>query len=564
MMPRRLLSRAAPRQRTLALVLALACGFGPAMQASAAPNAKPAPEPTLPIVVREGESLWHLSTEVFNGPAAWREVARLNRLPRADRIQINQVLNVPVRLLRAETVVARIVSTEGDVRLDGRPAAAGMPIAAGQALATAANASAVVELADGSRVRVQPGTEAGLAQSDRVGARSDDEGYFAGTMRLVRGSLEVLATKLRRAKPLEVQSPTAVIGVRGTEYRVHHGNDLGTRAEVLEGLVRADPSGRPQDGVDVAMGYGAALPGAGAAPAVVALPPAPDLTALPAVFERTIVRLPLPDMRNGLRVQVARDAAFERIVSDQRFAPGEELRIVGLEDGRWALRVRQIDANGIEGLNAQQPFELAARPEPPAPSAPRAGGQVGVGDVTFSWAERLEAQHYRLQVARDEAFTQIVADLPRVEGAKATVALAEPGAYHWRIASIRPPQGDQRQQGPWSDPQPLTVRAAPEPASGGTSSDGRSLELRWSGRPQDTQFVELARDPQFTDGVVRAELDTPQWALPRPEMPGTYYFRYRSVEPDGFVTPFSGTLKLDVPRDWRGLWLLGLPLLLGL
>ena len=42
---------------------------------------------------------------------------------------------------------------------------------------------------------------------------------------------------------------------------------------------------------------------------------------------------------------------------------------------------------------------------------------------------------------------------------------------------------------------------------------------------------------------------------------GRYYFRYRSVEPDGYVSPYSESLMIDVPRDWSMLLLL-LPVLL--
>ena len=52
--------------------------------------------------------------------------------------------------------------------------------------------------------------------------------------------------------------------------------------------------------------------------------------------------------------------------------------------------------------------------------------------------------------------------------------------------------------------------------------------------------------------------------MPVPSKPGTYYFRYRSVEPDGFVTPYSSTLKIEVPFDKRWLLLLAPLLLLGL
>ena len=535
-----------------------------------------AAEDMLPLVIQPGDSLWHLSNEVLTGPEAWREVARLNRLPDAGRIRAGQQLQVPLRLLRERPVPARLAVVQGAVTLDGRPVAAGEPVRTGQSLVTAADSSAVLELADGSRLRVQPGTETTLAQSARVAGRAAGaetpqpaaadagatDGYFAGSMRLVRGSLEVLATKLRRAKPLEVQSPTAVIGVRGTEYRVHHGDDLGTRAEVLEGRVRADPAAAPEAGVELGTHFGTAIASPRATPQAVPLPEAPALVPLPPVVERTLVRLELPGETLALRAQVAVDPAFERIVSDQRVAAGSPVRITGLADGEWFLRVRRVQPDGIEGLDSQQRFTLAARPEPPAPFAPRGGGQVGVGRVTFRWAENVEAEHYHLQVARDAAFADLVADLPELRGASTEVQLDQPGSYYWRMASVRPPQPGQRQRGPWTDPQALKVRAAPPAASAGTSADGKRLELRWSGQPEDRQQVELSTDPQFQGpGTVRAELGEPLWLLDKPSQPGTYYFRYRSIEADGFVTPYSSTLKLEIERDTRSLWLLGVPLL---
>lgn len=542
-------------RRLAALTLALACA-GVLTPAVAAP-----PEPMLPVVVRDGDSLWRVADEVLVNRSAWPEVARLNRLRDADRLRPGQVLMVPVRLLRAETVVARVAATQGDVRIDGIPAGAGAVLQRGQSLTTAADASAVLELYDGSRVQVQPGSSTTLDRSERLVTRPDEEGLFAGTMRLLRGSLDVLATKLRRAKPLEVQSPTAVIGVRGTEYRVHHGSELGTRTEVLEGRVRAEAAAQPQAGVDVAAGYGAALGGDGAAPLVQALPPAPSLDALPEVFERVVNHLPL-DPGSAWRLQVAVDERFDRIVRDRRFAVGEPVRLTDLPDGAWVLRVRQVEASGIEGLDGRHRFEMAARPEPPALASPAADGRAGVGRVAFRWAENLEAQRYRLQVATDEAFTQLLHDDAQVAGGGSDVALETPGVVFWRVASLRAAQPGQRSQGPWSAVQRLTLIAAPVAATGGLSEDGRRLSLRWNGRPQDRQQVELARDPEFTQGVVRDEGQAAEWTLPRPDQPGTYYFRYRSIEPDGFVTPFSDTLKLEVPRDWRQGWLLGLPLLL--
>ena len=118
-------------------------------------------------------------------------------------------------------------------------------------------------------------------------------------------------------------------------------------------------------------------------------------------------------------------------------------------------------------------------------------------------------------------------------------------------------------KGPFGDAQRFELRPLPEPPQGGMAEDGKSLTLAWGGRPEDMQHVELARDPQFKEIVAQADLNQPQWTLPRPSQGGTYYFRYRSTEPDGFVGPYSSPLVIEVPRDWRFLWLLA-PFLLAL
>jgi hypothetical protein len=268
------------------------------------------------------------------------------------------------------------------------------------------------------------------------------------------------------------------------------------------------------------------------------------------------VRHPLPAGLGAVQMQVAQDAAFDRIVSDQRLAPGAEWRVAGLPDARWHLRARTLDAQGLAGRDATASFVLKARPEPPATGRPRTGAKQTVGPVAFSWAPNTEAASARLQVARDAAFRDLVVDRVDLAGAEHSEPIAEPGAYFWRLASTRA-DGD---RGPFGDPQPFELRALPEPPQGGVAEDGKSLLLRWSGRAGDVQEAQLARDAAFAEIVAEARLDRPEWSPPTPDRAGRYYFRYRSVEPDGFTTPYSATLAIDVPRDWRWLWLL-LPLL---
>lgn len=517
-----------------------------------------AQEPTVEYRIGPRDTLIGLSQTVFVSPQAWREIARLNRLPDPNVIRPGQVLRVPARLMRMRPVPVALASSVGEVRVAGAPAQPGMAIAEGQQLETGANGSAVLALADGSRVKVPPSSLAeilasrGPGASDAQAAALAADGWFSGAMRMLRGSVEVLAAKVRRGPPLEVNTPTAVVGVRGTQYRVALDADTNaTRSEVLEGKVKLESPQR-NVGADIAAGFGAAIDAAAKKPEPVKLLPAPDLAAMPERFERPLVRFALPTEQATVRVQVAQDEAFERIVDDSKVTPGSDVRIAGLDDARWFLRARRLDAQGIEGFDAVRPFVLKARPEPPASNAPRSGGKQSLGPVEFRWSPNVEARTARLQVARDEAFKDLVVEREGLEGNALTLDLGGPGVYHWRLASTRA-DGD---KGPFGDAQRFELRPLPEPPKGGMAEDGKSLTLAWGGRPEDTQHVELARDPQFTQIVAQADLNAPEWTLPRPSQSGTYYFRYRSIEPDGFVGPYSSPLVIEVPRDWRYLWLL--------
>lgn len=535
----------------------------PALPARAASSS----EPLLEFTVIKADTLIGLSREVLTEPGAWREVARLNRLADPNRILPGQVLLIPARLMRVTPVAAKLASRTGEVRLDDRAAAAGSAVAAGQTVQTGPNGSAVIELADGSRLRLPPSSLAQVMTSQTLGARSANpdpragdgsSGWFSGALRVLRGSVEVFATKVLRAKPLDVVTPTAVVGVRGTGFRVGYDAEANgaTRVEVVDGRVRFDPAARAP-GVEVAAGYGSATDAAGSTPRVVKLLAPPDLAAVPARFERPLVHFAMPPDTGVLRVQVAADAAFDRVVSDQRVEPGAEVRIAGLDDATWHLRGRRVDAQGLEGFDASRSFVLKARPEPPAHVAPRPDSKQTVGPVAFSWAPNVAATRARFQLSEDAAFTRLLQDRDGLADAALRTDIEAAGTYFWRLASLRP-DGD---QGPFGDPQRFELRPLPEPPTGGLSADGSALAFAWGGRPQDRQQVQLARDLQFTQIVAESDLSSPEWNLPTPSPGGRYYFRYRSIEPDGFVSPYSSTLMIDVPRDWSGLWLL-LPLLM--
>jgi hypothetical protein len=529
--------------------------------------AAPVPEDTLlPYTVTPHDTLIGLNRTLFATPGAWKEVARINHLPDQNRITPGQVLQVPARLLHSKVVPARLASVFGDVRVGDRPATAGQAVAVGEAIRTGESSTAVVQLADGSTIRLSPSSEGRLDEQRRFQVKATaaaiDEGLVAASLRLLSGSIEVFASKVLRARPLEVSTPTAVIGVRGTTYRVR--NDVtpassgggavdASAAETLEGKVHVQVGADAAQSADVAGGFGATLP-AGRKPTVLPLPPAPDLSGVPQVFDHLPIRFPLPA---GLpaRVQVADDAAFDHIRLDLHVAAGDDVRIPQLADGPWHLRVRNISPEGLEGLDAVRGFQLHASPEPPFLVEPAANAKRPVGDVTLRWTQDADVGAYAVEVARDARFDQIAWRDQPVRGdrtvfhPKATEFGAADGAYWWHVASIAP---DGR-RGTWSDAQVLILRPTPRAPLGNVAPDGSAIELAWGGDAQDRSEVELARDAAFQQIVERGDFRAANGRLARPAA-GTYYARYRFVEPDGFTTAWSGATRIEVESNWHQAW----------
>ncbi len=329
-------------------------------------------EASLPYTVRPGDKLIVLATELLVRPTDWNEVARANGLRNPNLIRPGQTLNIPLRLMKSTPAAGRIVAAEGNVQLDSRPALVGATVPEGSRLQTGTNSSAVMQMADGSRVQLLPGSFAELVTSRNYSLREASAGeggnWFAGLLRMTQGAVETLAAKVnRRATPLQVQTPTSLVGVRGTRFRVAtEGGDKATsRAEVLEGQVRADNTAQ-QSGADLEQGTGAVIDPAQRDVRAVKLLSAPNLAPLPGELTLSQARAwPMPVLPGAVayRVQVASDGGFERIVRDQRVA-ATTVDLSTLPTGAWHVRVRGIDAQTLEGYDSARPLTIKADQRP--------------------------------------------------------------------------------------------------------------------------------------------------------------------------------------------------------
>ena len=431
------------RLHPLIATLLLSTGWlaGPA-QAQA--QAQTPAEPSLPYTVKPSDKLIRLSREILNKPTDWNEVARYNKMKDPNFIKPGQRLEIPLRLLKSTSSAAKVISVSGDVQSGGRALLLGAAVPEGTSVQTGADSSAVIQLGDGSQVKMLPNTLAQVVSNRdyamRDASASGSTTWFSGLMRLSQGALETLATKLaNRATPLQIQTPTSLVGVRGTQFRVAY-DDLASknsRAEVIEGLVRADNPAQ-RNGADLPKGTGALINPTEKDIRVVKLLEAPDLSGLPSDVTRPAGTWPLPLLSGAAayRVQVASDADFNLIVRDLKIdgaAAGAPLG--SLVAGNWYARVRGIDAQGIEGFDAVKQLVVRnpAQWRVSSSSLALRDGQTVLALAPVQADGRaLAAASYSAEVASDAAMAAIVAR-PSATEPRLLLGDLKPGVYYVRL-----------------------------------------------------------------------------------------------------------------------------------
>lgn len=491
----------------------------------------------------QGDTLIGLGKRFLIEPARWSELTRANALRNPNRIATGTPIRIPLRLMRTEAVPATLLSVVGEATDSGAGALkAGQTVPEGGVVSTGPEGHVTLRLVDGTVLRLRPASRLQVNESRRF---KDADAVQSGA-RLERGRVEIEAAPAAAGRPgFKIDTPQGVLGVRGTEFRVATDTAQGiTLGEVLGGAVAFDGRGSSER---VTAGHGTAISAAGQVAPPVALLDAPDVSGLPQLQERLLMRFTLPAMpsASAYRGQIARDASFDAVLADLT-GPTPELRFAELPDGDYLLRVRAIDARGLEGRDADHRFRLKARPEAPLPSAPAPKAVVFGGRVELAWAANQEAQTYRLQLARGDAdFTRPLHDLRGLRSLATTLEGLLPGGYHWRLASVRA-DGD---MGPWGTARSFDMRPLPPDIKPPKVGD-RGISFAWDGAPGQTFEFQLARDAAFNNKIIDRQLDRPALEMPLPGT-GRFYLRLRARDADGFVGPYTTPQYVDVPNCLR-------------
>lgn len=500
--------------------------------------------------VRPGDNIWNLTEKHCTSVRYWKKVEQHNNLKPDQYLPPGTKLRFPLAWLKHQPASARVIQLTGAAEVIRAQSGIKAPLAvdtelnSGDHIRTSPAGSVTLRFADGSDLLVQGGSELKLDHLSAYGST----GMVDTRVRLERGRVD---TKVKPSKGsgsrYHIITPAAVAAVRGTQFRVSADNNgvAISRSEVLEGEVKVSGAGASQL---VPAGFGIVAE-AGKPPAPPRkLLPAPQLSGLQTHFDRLPLQLTWPALSGAhkYRFQIAPDEQFDRLLADT-VVSAPTGRVTDLPDGEYRLRIRGTDSSGLEGQNAIQAFVIDARPEPPQLMGLVDDHLVREPRPAFHWSHSEATSGYHFQLARDKDFQALVMERERQqENSLQLETPLPPGHYYWRVAA-RDAQGE---RGPFSGSQRFEYRAKPHPPELlDTELGEEQLTFRWKSAGDDLHYqFQLATDQDFEQIVTEKSVESTQLAIYRP-VARRYYFRLRTLERDGYASPYGRVHEIDVPAD---------------
>jgi hypothetical protein len=509
--------------------------------------------------VRKNDTLWNLTIDHLIDASYVEKVRRLNNIDDPSRILPGTQIRIPSKWIRQYPALVRVQNLQGSAQLQGvdgqlSSLKVGSIIMLDDTVITGQDSTMILGFLDGSTVMLQENSRLTI---DRL-MLFENTGMNDIGLDLHEGRMETQVTpNTGTARKFKIKTPATVTSVRGTDYRISAELEKqASRTEVIAGkvAVKAGDSERLVNagyGTVAQLGLGPIKPKK--------LMPAPDIEAIPTVLLQVPIQFSLSSSVEGIshRVQIAKTAFFRDVLFDKRFT-GNIVRGPDLPDGQYYLRIRAIDTQQLEGMNADKAIAINARPAAPFLVSPEPGAGVLEESPEFVWSAREGIDHYHFQLSTDPDFKEILIDKP--EHTTVELMLHEKlalGKYYWRVAA-KDIEGD----GPFTDGQ-LLRRITPAPELEEPEISEKLLIIRSrAGLPEQTYHIQMAEDEDFTELLVDQQSVSPGFEIARPGG-GEYYVRIRTIDPDGFIGPFGEAQTIDVPYE-NLYWLLALLPLLAL
>ncbi|HHJ81349.1 MAG TPA: LysM peptidoglycan-binding domain-containing protein [Candidatus Tenderia electrophaga] len=386
--------------------------------------------------VRPGDTLSGISHDYLISTDYWPKVKQLNGIGNVRHLAPGTRLRIPLEWLKQHSAIVKVIASRGDVSLIDANASMALTsntqLQAGQGIRTGRNSSITIEFADGSRILILPNSEIKIEST----TRNNDTGVTTLSVQVLKGQIENRVAPQQPGGRYRITTPAAVAAVRGTTFRVSadDGGDV-MRSEVLQGKVNVTGSSVSRN---VGAGF-ATLAKTGQPPSIpTQIPAAPDLSGLIKRTAVTDVNFSWPAMTNvvSYRAQLAQDASFNTPVYN-RLIESPQVTWQALTPGNYFMRARGIDEMGFEGFNASHAFVIIGPPKTPKAYSPKDEATLPNPRPFIAWSQIQESNFYHLQIATDQAFSQIFLDIPNIVNTnyKPIEDLTD-GQYFWRVQSV--------------------------------------------------------------------------------------------------------------------------------
>ncbi|MBN2655142.1 MAG: FecR domain-containing protein [Nitrospirae bacterium] len=506
-------------------------------------------EELVDVKIIKSDTLIGLSKKLLEDPSRWPEIAKVNNLKKPYRIFPGDKLIMPSRLLRPEPYPSTVtfVSGEAMVRAKGesdwRKLSVYEKLTEGSVIRTAGSgSSAELTYSDGTIVYIRPDTTVGIAASGKRGETITERRLIVETGRIITKIKKALGTESR----FEIHTPSAVAGVKGTEFRTSVDDQKTTRSEVFEGVVQLSAMNK---NTLLSQGEGA-LVNKGEPPLnAVKLLSSPKPVSLQSIFKSIPFDISFEKIEGADKyfAVIASDMEFKFPLHQAVIKPNEKLNVSGLKDGLYYMRSSSIDAQGLEGMESA-PYEVKIRvnPVPPFTQSPADKAEIRSRQKTveFSWLKVSDAVSYHLQIAEDREFTEVVNDISGIKQPEYMTKPLDYKTYYFRLCSA----AQDGYEAAWSDTQSFTV-VPPPPAPPVDKPDdtGKEIQIRWQKVQRASQYhFQMAKDSSFKNVLVDKRVVMPSVALEKPTEPGTYFVRTSSIDHKDFEGDFSQPQSFEI------------------
>jgi len=507
-------------------------------------------EDSVELRVEKGDKLIHICRRYLENPGKWPEVAKFNRMKNPDLILPGQRVKIPVRLLPGVPVDGKVTFVYGEAKVQKDEKAKwvtlnlGDVVSQGSRIQTGNVSSVEVTFEDKDSIFLKSNTALGITTSQKRGSTYRLNNFYLNPGRAITKMKEATGSESR----IEINTPSAVASVRGTEFRVTVDQEASTRTEVLTGTISVSAMDKT---FEVNQGEGTYIQ-KGAAPTVPRklLPPPkpfdfkPIYKELPLKF--TFEKMPGLSSVRGL---LTNDREGRNVLEEKVIKQNETLEFVSLTDGTYYLFTQGIDELGIEGFQSQ-PYEVKLRVNPLPPLIQLKGDESEfIGKTAqYTWLKVKDAVKYHLQVAQDNGFTVIKEEKPDYQGDSYKTGTFDYGTYYFRISSI----AEDGYEAGWSVVVPFRlIPPPPSPPLEKPRVSEKEIFLKWRNLGEGlTYHFQMAKDIEFMEIIVDKKLDKPEIILEKPKDAGVYHVHTSSIDKKDREGEFSPPQSFEIKEPF--------------